>query len=57
MEIEHWPTENILADVLSKPKGVRPFLLYISYLMNVAVDYDNELELLQTRPDLLTKAD
>ena len=57
VEIEHWPTENILADVLSKPKGVRPFLLYISYLMNVAVDYDNDLELLQTHPDLLPKAD
>ena len=45
------------ADVLNKPKGGRPFRLDRSYLMNVAVNYDNDLELLQTHPDILPKAD
>ena len=45
------------ADVLNKPKGGRPFRLDRSYLMNVAVNYDNDEELLQTHPDLLTKVD
>ena len=45
------------ADVLNKPKGGRPFCLDRSYLMNVAIDYDNDLQLLQNQPDLLPKAD
>ena len=57
MEIEHCPTETMWEDVLNKPKGGKPFRLDRSYLVNVAVDYDNDLELLQTHPDLLPKAD
>ena len=57
VEIEHCPTDTMWADVLNKPKGGKPFRLDHSYLMNVAVDYDNDLELLQTHPDLLPKAD
>ena len=45
------------ADVVNKPKGGRPFRLDRSYLMNVTIDYNNDLELLQTHPSLLPKAE
>ena len=45
------------AEILNKTKGGRPFRLDHSYLMNVEVEYDNNLELLQTHTDLLLKAD
>ena len=51
--IEHCPTEMMRTDVLNKPKGGRPFRLNRSYPMNVPVDYDNDMELLKTHPDLL----
>ena len=57
MEIDHCPTETMWSDALNKPKGGRPLHLDCSYLLNVAIDYDNYLELLQNRPDLLPKAD
>ena len=57
MEIEHCPTDKIWADVLNKPKVGRPFRLDRSYLMNLAVDCDKDLEILQTHPDLLPKAE
>ena len=57
VEIEQCPTETMLADVLEKPKGGRPFRIDLSYLMNVVVDYNIDLELLQTHPDILPNAD
>ena len=57
IEIEHFPTEMIWAYVLNNPKGGRHFCLYFSYLMNVPVDYDNDMELLKTHPDILPEAD
>ena len=57
IEIEHCPTEIMWVDVLSKPKGGRPFCLDCSYLMNVYMDYYNDIELLKTHPDLLPEAD
>ena len=56
MEIEHWPTETMWADVMNKPKGVIPFHLDRRYLVNVAVNYNNDLDLLQTHPNILPKA-
>ena len=50
VEIEHCPTETMWADVLNKPKGGKPSRLDHSYLVNVEIDYDNDLELLQTHP-------
>ena len=57
MEIDHCPTETMWSGALNKPKGGRPLRLDCSYLMNMTVDYDNDLELLQTHPDIITKAD
>ena len=57
IEIEHCPTKIMLKDVLSKPKRGRPFRLDCRYLMNVSVDYCNDMELLKTHPDLLPEAD
>ena len=50
VDIEHCPTEIMGADVLNKPKGGQHFCLDRSYLMNVDVDYNNDLELLKTHP-------
>ena len=57
IEIEHCPTEIIWADFLNKPKGVRPFRLDCSCLMNVPVDYNNYMGLLKTHPDILPESD
>ena len=57
IEIEHCPTEIMCADVLNKPKGGRNFRLDHSYIMNVPVDYDNNMDLLKTLPDLLPEED
>ena len=57
IEIEHCPTEMMWPDVLNKPKGGRPLSLDRIYLMNVPLDYDNDMELLKTHPDLLPEAD
>ena len=43
-------------DVLNKPNGGRPFHLDRRYLVNVAVNYNNDLDLLQTHPNILPKA-
>ena len=41
------------ADVLNKPKQGRPFRLDRSHLMNVPIDYDDEMERAKTHPELL----
>ena len=43
----------MLADVLNNPRGGRTFRLDRSYLINVTVKYDNDMELLKTHPDFL----
>ena len=50
LEVVYCPTEEMLADVLNKPKQGRPFRLDRSHLMNVPMDYDDELEREQTHP-------
>ena len=52
IEIEHCPTERMWEDVLNNPKGGRTFRLDRSYIMNVLVDYDNDMELLKIHPNL-----
>ena len=57
IKIEHFPTEMMWTYVLDKPKGGSPFHLERIYLMNVPVDYDNDMKFLKTHPDLLPEAD
>ena len=38
------PTENMWCDILNKPKQGAPYRLDCSHLMNVPVDYDEEVE-------------
>ena len=53
VEVEYCPTEMMWADVLNKPKQGKGFRLDRSHLMNVPVDYDDEVERKATHPDLL----
>ena len=51
--IVYCPTEEMWADVLNKPKQGRPFRLDRSHLMNVPIDYDDEMERAKTHLELL----
>ena len=42
--VEYFPTEKMWADVLNKPKQYKVFKEYIVQLMNIEVDYDDEVE-------------
>ena len=53
IELEYYPTEKILSDVLNKPKQGAYFRLDCSHLQNVPVEYDNKVECKQTHPFLL----
>lgn len=53
LEIKFCPTENMYADVLNKPKQGAIFRRNRAMLMNVPVDYDDEIERKSTHPDLL----
>ena len=53
VEIQYCPTEMMWADVLNKPKQGKGFRLDRSHLMNVPVDYDDEVERKATHPGLL----
>jgi hypothetical protein len=50
----HCPAETMWADVLNKPKQGAAFRLDRSHLMNVPVDYDDDVERSKTHPKLLT---
>ena len=45
------------SDVLTKPKQGKAFRVFHRQLMNVAKDYDNKMEHLNTHPNLLPPAD
>jgi hypothetical protein len=49
----HCPAETMWADVLNKPKQGAAFRLDCSHLINVPVDYDDDVERSKTRPKLL----
>ena len=44
IEVQHFPTEKFLSDVLNKPKQGTPFWLDRSCLKNVPVEYVDEVE-------------
>ena len=41
------------SDILNKPKQDKAFSLFITELMNFLEDYDDEVEWINTHPDLL----
>ena len=55
MEMEYFPAELMWADVLKKPKQEEDFFLDCSQIMNVSIDYDDEVKRKQTNPRLLPK--
>ena len=57
VEVQYCPTEMMWADVLTKPKQGKPFRQDRSKLMNVPVDYDDEVERKRTHVDLLPDED
>ena len=57
VEIQHCPTEKMWSDVLNKPKQGAGFRKDRSVLMNVPVDYDDQVEYAKTHPDLLPRSD
>ena len=57
VEIKYCPTDQMWSEVLNKPKKGNPFKKYRSMLMNVPVEYDDEVEFWNTHPDLLPEED
>ena len=56
--MEYCPTEKMWCDIHNNPKQGTPYRLNRSHLMNVPVDYDDEVECKATHPVLLgTKQD
>ena len=53
VDIQYCPTEMMWADVLTKPKQGKSFRLDRSHLMNVPIDYDDNVERRNTHPQLL----
>ena len=53
IELAYEPTETMWADVLNKPKQGKAFREFRAFLMNVPVNYDDELERARTHPDQL----
>ena len=58
IDVEYWPTEKMWCDILNKPKKGSPYRLDKIQLMNVTVDYDNQVESKDNHPTILnTKKD
>ena len=57
IEIEYEPTGRMWSDVLTTPKQGIAFRMFRGQLMNVSEDYDDEIESLNTHPDLLSLAE
>ena len=53
LEIEHMGTDKMWLDVLNKPKQGKVFREFRGHLMNVAEDYDDDVERRNTHPLLL----
>jgi hypothetical protein len=53
LEIQYAPTEEMWSDVLTKPLQGALFRKMRAQLMNIAVDYNDELERARTHPGLL----
>lgn len=57
LEVQYCPTELMKADILTKPKQGKGFRVDRGELMNVPVDYDDEIERMRTHPALLPRDD
>jgi len=57
LEVQYCPTEKMWTDVLNKPEQGAKFRLDRAELMNVPVDYDDEVERRRTHPKLLSRDD
>ena len=57
LEIHYEPSGCMWSDMLTKPKQGKAFREFRGQLMNVAEDYDDKIEYLNTHPDLLPPAD
>ena len=55
LKIRYCPTETMWADVLTKPKQGGPFRLDRSHLMNIPIDYNDNVEHTNAHPLLLPK--
>jgi len=55
LEVRYCPTERMWADILTKPKQGGTFCLDCSHLMNIPINYDNDVERINTHPLLLPK--
>jgi hypothetical protein len=55
LKVMYCPTEIMWADVLTKPKQGAPFCLDRSHLMNILINYDDNVERSKTHPLLLPK--
>jgi hypothetical protein len=53
LAVQYSPTEIMWADVLTKPKQGGPFCLGRSQLMNIPINYNDDVEHLKTHPLLL----
>ena len=54
LEVQYCPTKEMWTDVLNKPEQGAKFRLDRAELMNVPVDYHNDVERRQTHPKLLS---
>jgi hypothetical protein len=57
LEVQYCPTEQMWTDVLNKPEQGTPFRKDRAALMNVPVEYDDEVERKRTHPKLLPKSE
>ena len=57
VDVEYCPTEKMWCDILNKPKQGASYRLDRSHLMNVPIEYDDDVERRLTHPALLDKGD
>ena len=57
VDVEYCPAEKMWCDILNKPKQGASYRLDRSYLMNVPIEYDDDVERRLTHPALLDKGD
>ena len=57
LEVQYCPTKKMWTDVLNKPEQGAKFRLDRAELMNVPVDYDDNVEMRRTHPKLMSDDD
>ena len=53
VDVEYCPTEKMWWDILNNPKQSAPYRMDCSHLINVTLDYDDEVDLKADHPALL----